>query len=254
MKQLKNSTWITVAGASLMILILSVVSPNALRIILSVPLMLFVPGFALTLILFPRKSLGIAERLLLSIGLSVAFTALSGLLLNMTPWGLQAQTLWIVLLLTIAVEIVVIFFTRRSWWLEEIKVPAGFNFNTRQWVLMVLAALMTIMAIQVARTPSPQQGLAGYTLLWVKPGDTANAIRVGVENNEFKATNYHIKYEFNSSVREGPTFQLKPGETRESIVPLPNDLMAGTSFIVLLYRLDNPNEVYRSAVWWPTSH
>ncbi len=253
-KQLRTSTWIAIAAVAILILILIIMNPNVLQIILSVPLVLFLPGFALTLILFPRKSLGIPERLLLSVGLSVAFTALSGLILNFTPWGLQATTLWIVLLVSVALEVVVIFFARRSWWIEQSKFPAGFNFNTRQWVLMALAAIMTFMAIRVARTPTPQQGLAGYTMLWIQAASTPNAVHVSVQSDEFDTTRYQVRYEFNGTVRQGSTFKLQPGETWERIVPLPAGVSAGNSFSVLLYRLDNPTEVYRRVIWWPNSH
>lgn len=250
-QQLRTSTWIAIAAAAILIVIMIIVSPNILQIILSVPLVLFLPGFALTLILFPRKGIGLAERLLLSVGLSVAFTALSGLLLNLTPWGLQARTLWIVLLVSLALEIVVIFFARRSWWIEQNKVPASFNFNTRQWVLMALAAIMTFMAIRVARTPTPQQGLEGYTMLWIQAADTPNAVHVSVKSDEFDTTRYQVKYQFNGTVREGSIFKLQPGETWERIVPIPAGVSAGNSLSVLLYRLDNPNEVYRRVIWWP---
>jgi uncharacterized membrane protein len=215
---------------------------------------LFLPGFVLTLILFPRRSLSIAERLLLSLGLSVAFTALSGLLLNLTPGGLQTRTLWIVLLVSIALEILVIFFARRTWWTDAAAFPAGFNFNTRQWVLMALAALLAVMAIRVARTPTPQQGLNGYTMLWIQTADTPNAVHVSVKSDEFDTTRYQVKYQFNGTVREGSIFKLQPGETWERIVPIPTGVSAGNSLTVLLYRLDSPDTVYRRVIWWPNSH
>lgn len=254
MKQpLRTSTWIAIAGAVILILILMVANPNALRVILTVPFVLFLPGFVLTLILFPREGLGISERLLLSVGVSVAFTALSGLLLNLMPWGLQASSLWFVLLVTVALELTVMFFARRTWWTDAVTSSAGFNFNTRQWVLMALAALLTVMAVRVARTPTPQQGLNGYTMLWIQAADVPNAVHVSVKSDEFDTTRYQVKYQFNGTVREGSTFKLQPGETWERIVPLPAGVSAGNSFNVLLYRLDSPDQVYRRVIWWPNS-
>ena len=251
--QLKNTTWVAVASAIVLILVLMLTVPNVLRIILSVPLVLFLPGFALTLILFPRDSLDVPTRLLMGVALSVALTAVFGLILNLTPWGLQATSLWIVLLLSLAVEIAVILFARRNWWLGSSPLPAGIHFNTRQWVLMALAALMTIMAIRIAGTPTSQQGLDGYTMLWLKPGNTSDAIRVGIQSKEFKLTSYQIKYQYNGAIHQGSTFQLKPVETWERIVQIPKDVPVGKSFAVLLYRLDNPTDVYRQVIWWPES-
>jgi uncharacterized membrane protein len=250
---LRTSTWIAIAGAAILILILMVANPNALRVILTVPFVLFLPGFVLTLILFRWEGIGIPERLLLSVGVSVAFTALSGFLLNLTPWGLQAGSMWFILLITVAVELAVMFFARRSWRTDAVTFPAGFNFNTRQWVLMALAALLTVMAIRVARTPTPQPGLAGYTMLWIQDAGAPNAVHVSVKSDEFDTTRYQIKYQFNGTVREGSTFKLQPGETWERIVPLPAGVSAGNSFSVLLYRLDSPDQVYRRVIWWPNS-
>jgi len=252
-QQLSGSALITAAGITGLILILMIANPNALWILLSLPFVLFLPGLGMTLILFPRKSLGLAERLLLSVGLSVAFTALGGLLLSWMPWGLQPNILWTALLLILALEIIMIFFIRRIWRSDSISFPVEINFNTRQWVLMTLAALMTIMAIRVARTPAPQQGLEGYTLLWIQSADTPGTIHVGVGSEEFNLTKYQIKYEIDGVIHDGPTLQLNPGETWQRVELIPLDQLAGKPLTVLLYRLDNPTEVYRRAVWWPES-
>lgn len=248
MKEKTNRfTWIAIASVAFLILGLMIVSPESLRIILSVPLLLFLPGFALTMILFSSSTLGVAERLLLSLGLSVALTALSGLLLY------QVGTMWAAILLISAIFIAAIYFLRHRSSGDMIPLPVGVNLNVRQWALMAVAALMTIAAVRIASTPAPQQGLEGYTLLWVQPGDSPATIRVGVESEEFETTSFQIKYEFNDSVRGGPTIRLEPGETWERVVSVPIDTLQGTSFTVLLYRLDNPAEVYRHVIWWPES-
>jgi hypothetical protein len=56
-------------------------------------LVAFLPGFCLTETLFPRKqSLDLIERITFSIGLSFATTALVGLFLSFTPFGLTLST------------------------------------------------------------------------------------------------------------------------------------------------------------------
>ncbi len=252
--QLSKPAWIAIGGAAILGLLLLAISPHALQVILSVPLMLFLPGFALTLILFPGDRMDLPYRLALSVGLSIAFSALSGLLLNLTPWGLQTGTLWIALLLCLAVEIAVLFFTHRTDWRSAIAFPSDMNFNTRQWIFMGLAALITIMAFQVARTPTSQKGLEGYTLLSAQAGNTTNTLRLDVRSEEFEQTKYQIKYQYNGSIHEGPTLELSPGQTWEQIVPIPVKDLAGKAFTVNLYRLDNPNEVYRHVDWWPTAN
>jgi hypothetical protein len=252
--QLSRPAWVAVGGAAILVLLLLIVSPNLLQIILSVPLVLFLPGFVLTLILFPRDSLGISERLALSVGLSIAFSALSGLVLNLTPWGLQASTLWVALLLSFGVEVAVLYFTRRSGWRSAISFPRNINFNTRQWIFMGLAALITIMAFQVARMPTSQKGLEGYTLLSAQAGSTTDTLRLDVRSEEFEQTKYQIKYQYNGSIHQGPTLELSPGQTWEQEVPIPVKDLAGKAFTVLLYRLDNPKDLYRHVDWWPAAN
>jgi uncharacterized membrane protein len=251
---LSRPAWIAIAVVAILLLILLIISPNVLQIALSVPLVLFLPGFGLTLILFPWDSLGIPERLVLSVGLSIAFTALSGLILNLTPWGLQAKTLWIAVILCIAIEIAVMFFTRPVGRTNAKTFLRSINFNMRQWIFISLAALITIMAIQMARTPTSPGGLAGYTLLSAQAGDTSDTIRLGVRSEEFKQTKYQIKYQYNGITHKGPMLALKPGETWEQVVPIPIKDLTGKSFTVLLYRLDNPTQVYRYVEWWPENN
>lgn len=63
---------------------------SMLRNILGLPLVLFLPGYALIAALFPAQSdLDGIERTALSFGLSIAVVPLIGLGLNYTPWGIR---------------------------------------------------------------------------------------------------------------------------------------------------------------------
>jgi uncharacterized membrane protein len=68
------------------------------RIILGLPLVLFIPGYSLIAALFPREDdLDGIERVALSFGLSIAITPLLGLGLNYTPFGIRLTPILIVL-------------------------------------------------------------------------------------------------------------------------------------------------------------
>jgi uncharacterized membrane protein len=246
----KNNLAIATSIAVLM-LFLALTVPNTLRIILILPFVLVLPGFALTVLLFNREYLGIAERLLLSIGLSVSLWALIAVLLNWTPWGLQRLTLWTAILVLVVPAAAVILISRRRHWVGAITLPAGPLFTTRQWFLMSLAALVTVVAIYVARAPVQQQGFEGYTTFWIQPSRTPDLLSVGVNNDEFETTKYQIRFELNGTLRDGPILELQPGETWEGALQLPADLPANKPVIIYLYRLDRPDEAYRHAVWWP---
>ncbi len=69
---------------------LPVVNGTFLRVIFGVPVILFIPGYALIAALFPRASdIDGIERVALSFGLSIAVVPLIGLALNYTPWGIR---------------------------------------------------------------------------------------------------------------------------------------------------------------------
>ncbi|WP_207212762.1 DUF1616 domain-containing protein [Halogeometricum borinquense] len=91
---------LTVAAATI-----PVIKGTPIRIILGLPYLLFIPGYALVAALFPEAAerstrmddneteieSGIdgIERVALSFGLSIAVVPLIGLLLNFTPWGMR---------------------------------------------------------------------------------------------------------------------------------------------------------------------
>lgn len=232
-------------------LVLATIFPNVLRMLVTLPLVLFLPGFALTIILFKRGHLGVPEQLLLSVGLSVAITALSGLILNWTPWGLRTTTLWIALLVVLAVEMVVVGYLYGLHWTKAISLPSQVNFTPRQWILVSLAALVTLTAVYVDRAPVPQEGFEGYTTLWIQPSDSSDTFELGVRSNEFETTKYQIRVELDGNLSDGPTLELKPGETWEGVLSISSGELKDQPLKIFLYRLDQPNEVYRHAVWWP---
>ena len=63
------------------------------RIILGLPLVLFTPGYALMLAIFPGKGrVGGIERVALSFGMSAVVVAFLMLVLNYTPWGFTVES------------------------------------------------------------------------------------------------------------------------------------------------------------------
>ncbi len=75
-----------------LILVIAVIfiPSGTIRTILGIPFVFFFPGYALTEALFSgRQRIGTIERIALSFGLSIAVTALLGLILNYTPWGIK---------------------------------------------------------------------------------------------------------------------------------------------------------------------
>ncbi|MGB9131688.1 MAG: DUF1616 domain-containing protein [Methanosarcina sp.] len=70
--------------------LIPVLSGSFIRTALGLPMVLFLPGYALIAMLFPEKGgLEWMERIALSVGISIAVVPLIGLALSFSPWGIR---------------------------------------------------------------------------------------------------------------------------------------------------------------------
>jgi len=75
-------------------------SETPLRMLLALPVLLFIPGYCLIAILFPKSDdLGLMERIMLSIGFSIVIVPLIGFGLNFTPWGIRLEPIVVAIIL-----------------------------------------------------------------------------------------------------------------------------------------------------------
>jgi hypothetical protein len=86
--------WVSFATIALSLLAVTLIPDlfplNVLRWVLGSIFVLYLPGFSLIQLLFPKgKEIDSLERFALSIGLSLALVPLIGLVLNFTPWGIR---------------------------------------------------------------------------------------------------------------------------------------------------------------------
>jgi uncharacterized membrane protein len=202
----------------------------------------------------PRHSsptLGIPERLLFSVGLSLAIAVLGGLLLNWTPWGLQAES-WALLLGGTALSASgLALIRRRGFVVGPTIVGTGLGFP--QILLLGLAALVVVVAVALARTPSSQQGLQGYTMLWILPSGDAdqNTVRLGVSSMEFTTVKYRLQVEVKGQIAHSwPVIELEPGEKWEMTIDLPTEQYGSQPVEAVLYHADTPGSVYRQVTLW----
>jgi uncharacterized membrane protein len=80
--------------ATVLSIYLPLLNETFVRVIFGVPMVLFIPGYALIAALFPgAKDIDGIERVALSFGLSIAVVPLIGLALNYTPWGIRLDPL-----------------------------------------------------------------------------------------------------------------------------------------------------------------
>ena len=76
----------------LLVLAIIFLPSNPARIVLGIPFLLFFPGYTLVMAIFPRKrEMDSLELVAISVGMSIAVTALAGFALNFTPWGIRLE-------------------------------------------------------------------------------------------------------------------------------------------------------------------
>lgn len=151
----------------LLILIIAFVPNQIARIILGVPFLLFFPGYMLAAALFPRREgLEGIERLALSLVMSAAVSALIGLGLNYTPWGIRlVPVLYSVATFIILMSMLALY--RRAGQ-ENNPFISEFTIRMPNWEgrrlekgLTVVLALAIVGAVAVL----------GYTTMNLKPGE-----------------------------------------------------------------------------------
>lgn len=142
-----------------------------LRLVFGIPFLLFLPGYVLVSVLFPRAegaetessaasrtATGISgfERVSLSVGTSVAVNSMLGFLLNFTPWGIRLLPILVAIYLFTVVTAVVAAVRRlRTPPADRFAVPFGYWFDKIRWGLFrpetrvdaVLNALLVVSLI-----------------------------------------------------------------------------------------------------------
>lgn len=215
----------------------------------ALPLVLFVPGYAISLALFRKNTLTVAQLVLFSLGLSLAVVALGGLVLNYTPWGLQFNT-WLFWSVGVSLIASAIAFLRGH---EPLTVFSRGSFRRpplRDLILLGFAGVSVLVALGLSRIPAPPEGNLGYTALWVVPDQTRRptSVDLGLLSSEFTATTYDLQLKMNSEViQEWKDITLQPGARWTGVAHLP-PATGDEKVEAFLYRASNPNQIYRYAL------
>jgi len=109
--------WLT---ASIAAIYLPFLNETPVRVVLAIPVILFLPGYCLLAALFPKNGdMDLMPRMVLSSGLSIALVPLIGLGLNFTSWGIRRDPIVISLTLFTLVMIIVTLYQRATLPSEE---------------------------------------------------------------------------------------------------------------------------------------
>ena len=244
-----------IASAAILLVLLGVMNP-ILRAVFGLPLVLLLPGYTLVAALFPSHSLRGPERFVLSLGMSLVVTALLGFVLNLSPAGLTPVA-WVVWLGSLTLAASGVAMLRRPGYLRLDRPPVYAGLDLGSGVLFGLAALIVLLSVQGVRNAALQQDASDtFTQLWVIPnGDvTSNTLRIGVRNVEGNTLSYTVKVvNGDTTLNEWPSITLQPGETWQTLEALPAGLSTSEPVEVFLYRVEQPNVIYRRGIFWPHS-
>lgn len=165
--------------------------PKALALL---PLVLLLPGYALTAAFFPERSLPAAERLLYSVALSAGAASLGGL-----AWQLAFELerfAWAGLLAAIAVVGCAIAYGRRRGALE----PGGWTGRLPMPGAPAAIAGLLAVAIAVVAVVTATDGLqdqraeSHFSALWAVPGPgQGRQVEIGVWNHQGAVHRYRVE-------------------------------------------------------------
>ncbi|MEZ4861444.1 MAG: DUF1616 domain-containing protein [Caldilineaceae bacterium] len=231
-----------------------ILSSSLVSVLLGLLIVLLLPGYAVTEALFAHQQLTWAERLLFSIGASLAIAIIGAVLFNQIGWQLTL-TSWLTLFITttlVGMLAAVLLRRQGNMITSTLAVP---NFKVGHLALVGLAVLLTGAAVTVARSAAPAEDYEGYTMLWVTPqplGD-ANQMQLGVRSKEFAPTQYKLELRVDDQLAAAwPAIELETNQTWSVNFTLPMEQVGQSTVEADLYRLDEPETRYRQVILRPT--
>jgi hypothetical protein len=248
-KDLRLACLLAIASAALTLLL----PWGPLCLVVALPLVFFLPGYALAATIFARGRIPLRHLLVLSVGLSLAVLALGALPLNYLPGGVRAG--WWALLL-----VIVVFAAARS---AAIRRPSRRAAPSPSWKpqlnpaktgLSALGALAVVAAIVLAFIPVGAKDALGYTQMWIKPLEGAKTgVEIGVGSGEQRKASYRLWVKFGKGeAPQGRYFTLAPGETRLVRLLTEKQPAATEQVSAALFKQGGPGRAYRRVSTWIT--
>jgi len=240
---------LTAAAAVLCAVVAVAVPVEAISILAAVPLVLVLPGYAVTAAAFGSRRLPGPQLLALSLGTSLSVLVLGSLLLNYVPGGVREAS-WAPLLVVLVLAACEAAARRREGPSEWIGLPALPRLSGSNRLLALGAGVAVLAALVLAWTVLPAKHALGYTQLWMLPTVSQDqpGMRIGVVSQEQDPVSYEVVLESAQSrsvVLSG--LVLKPGDSRVINVPIvPSKATApGKRLTAYLYRSDRLQVPYR---------
>lgn len=233
----------------LLVLVLTGLYNADFLLLFVMPLILILPGYALTSAIFPRGMFNNSERLTMSLGVSLSLTVLSGLLffwlgLN---FGVKSWAIMLGGLMLIAWFVALI---RSKFKLTGLQIQKKLALG--DILLLGLTALILVGALKISRSGAVHHPFNDFTQLWIMPSEhkERNSAHIGILNEESEKIDYSLHLEVdNSLIAKWEPIGLEPGESWETTFELPIDNDAQI-IIARLFSLNDPQTSYREVWLW----
>jgi uncharacterized membrane protein len=246
----RSASYLVLIGAvGAYLILLFFASEPAIRTVLALPLIVFLPGHAVLAAALPTQVTGL-PRFVFSVGLSLAIVVLSGLGLHF----LSALTRpgWVWALSAITATGYAVAFVRHfadgtspqwslSFHLNVAPRDASFYFGS-------LVAVMV--AFLLAATADRQNQEFHFTEFWMVPDRTneIGTVNIGIRNVEANAASYDLELMLDKGIIAAwRDVRLKKGETWTQIIDLPSPARS-RRIEAWLFRAGDHQTVYRR-VW-----
>ena len=254
--------------------------PNAtiVRAIFGVPLVLFLPGYALIVALFPGKNdLGGIERFALSFGFSIAIVPLIGLVLDFISLGIRLIPVLLSISFFTLVMCLIAYFRRiRLPEEDRFEIPFSYIYSSLKsevlnpksrvdkilMIILVLSVVVLIIALTyIAVTPRQGEKFTEFYILGDK-GKAENyptqlkagmnsSITVGVVNHEYIPTSYTLNIKLENDSLSTNSIHLAYNSTwEEKVFFIPKKTGDNLKLEFLLYRGNYLKVPYRDLYLW----
>jgi uncharacterized membrane protein len=252
----------TLLAALTIALVFLHIKPGGVLVLFGFLLVFILPGYTLSVALFPAYSWSTMERIVFTLGLSLVLPILGGIIFYYLSIPLQGET-WVLFLGLVVFATGALAIVRRS---RLAKVPTRRGSDTipvvykfiyptpGQFLIFGLSAVIILGAIIYARGVAATQPATEIVQLWILPGNSTNvpSVEIGVFSNEFAPHKFSLWLERDGyTIQSWPQLVLEPGKKWQVTVPLDTNLPGTGPLEVYLYLQGQPNLPYRHVMLWP---
>lgn len=242
------------------------------RVFLGLPFLIFLPGYSLTIALFPRRDdLSEIERTVISFGMSIIVVPLLGFGLNYTSFGIRVTSILILVSTFIISLSLIAWFRRMKVPIEDrfqVQVATLLKFNLGHSILDKCLSIILIVVIigsfstliYVVSTPNVDGRFTEFYLLGLN-GTTSDyptelnvgedgKMIIGIMNQEFENVTYLLNVNFNGSLIYEEHFFLIENEKLE--IPFKfksTNKLENQKLEFILYK-NEEKEAYRTLHLW----